>query len=87
MLISEINIAFNCKVSWTPFEIEFHHRDGDSRSRWLRNSYSARVDRDEKKKKKKKEEEEKRERERKREKKGGGRFVTSRKGIRRDGGK
>lgn len=38
-----------------------------------------------KKKKKQKKEEEKRKRER--EKKGAGRFVTSRKGIRRDGGK
>lgn len=67
MLISEINIAFNCKVSWTPFEIEFHHRDGGSRSQWLCNSYSARVDRDEKKKKKKEEEKEReKEREEKR---------------------
>lgn len=75
MLISGINISFNCKVSWTPiYEIEFHHRDGDSRSRLLRNSYSTRVDRGGKKKKE----------EGRREKKGAGRFVTSRKGIRRD---
>lgn len=83
MLISEINISFNCKVSWTPFEIEFHH----PRSRWLRNSYSARVDHGEKKEEEKAEEGRGKEKERGREKKGAGRFVTSRKGIRRDGGK